>query len=364
MEPYLYTDPIDLRTLEREAKSLGRLQAKAWVRVERITPKKTKRGDNYYEVSFADADGGKLALKAWADSAAIKRMAELAEGSYVEVSAVFADEGSYGIGAADWAWRALLEEEIEVVMLPNEETRARQKADYDFIKTTMAGLRDPRLAGLGMLFLNDLGERFRRTAAARNYHHARRGGLVEHTAQMMRTADVVSGVYPHLNRDLLLAGVLFHDCGKLWESTYSDRGFTPVYDQLGELLGHISIGIELVNKLWKTLLEKPEAADWGKLEPSSEEVRRHLLHLIASHHGTREFGSPVEPKTPEAVALHYVDNLDAKLEMLRGAYEGGVTVAPGIYDRVRPLTSNLVQPLPVFVEPEAEFGTAVLRESE
>lgn len=363
MEAYLYTDPIDLRTLERETKSMGRLTAKSWVRVERISPKKTKRGDTYYEVTVADGEGGKLTLKAWPDTVAYRRCAELAEGAYIEVSAAFVDEGAYGIGSPDWAWRPLGDEEIEVVLLPNEETRDRQKADYDFIRTTMAGLRDPRLSALGAAFLTEFGERFRRTAAARNYHHARRGGLVEHTAQMMRTADVIAGVYPHLNRDLLLAGVLFHDCGKLWESTYTDRSFTPVYDQLGELLGHISIGIELVNKLWKGIVEASNG-EWSQLQPANEEVRRHLLHLVASHHGTREFGSPVEPKTPEAVALHYVDNLDAKLEMLRGAYEGGITIAPGIYDRVRPLTSNLIEPLPAFVPAEPEFGTPILKEDD
>ena len=361
MEAYLYTDPIDLRTLERETKAMGRLQAKSWVRVERMVPKKTKRGDTYYEVSLADGEGGKLLLKAWPDTAAYQRCAELREGAYIEVNATFVDEGNYGIGAPDWGWRPLDDAEIEVVLLPNEETRARQKADYDLIKTTMTGLRDPRLSALSLAFLAEFGERFRRTAAARNFHHARRGGLVEHTAQMMRTADVITGVYPQLNRDLLLAGVLFHDCGKLWESTYNDRSFTPVYDQLGELLGHISIGIELVNRLWKGVLETA-AGQWNELEPANEEVRRHLLHLIASHHGTREFGSPVEPKTPEAMALHYVDNLDAKLEMFRGAYEGGITVAPGIYDRVRPLTTNLVQPLPAFTPAEEEFGSPVLRE--
>lgn len=352
-QPYLYLNPIDLRTLEREAKSLGRLQAKTWVRVERIVPKTTKRGDTYYEVSIADADGGKLTLKAWPDSAVFGRVGELREGVYIEVSALFADEAPYGIGAADWSWRLLEDAEIEIVVLPNEATRTKQKADFEYLRLTTAALGDPRLAALCGSFFSEFGERFRRTAAARNFHHARRGGLVEHTAQMLRTADVICGVYPRLNRDLLLAGVLFHDCGKLWESTYGERSFTPQYDQLGELLGHISIGIELVNRLWKGLAELPEWESWKTLEPASEEVRRHLLHLIAAHHGTREFGSPVEPKTPEAMALHYVDNLDAKLEMVFNAYENAAQIAPGIYDRVRPLTANLVAPLPSY-EPGLE----------
>lgn len=362
-DPYMYVDPLDLRALVRETKACGRLQARTWVRVERIACKKTRRGDDYFEVTVADGEGN-LALKAWPDSRAYLRCGELSEGAFVEVSAQFAFEGDFGVGAPDWNWRPLEEAEIEVVMQPNEETRERQKADYAYIRETVAALEDPRLAALGAQFLEEFGERFRRTAAARNYHHARRGGLVEHVAMMMRTAEAICGVYPYLNRDLVVTGVLFHDCGKLWESTFNERSFRPVHDVLGELLGHISIGIELVNKLWKTVQERPEAAAWTELQPPSEDVRRHLLHLIASHHGTREFGSPVEPKTPEAIALHYVDNLDAKLEMMRGIFQNGegVQVAPGIYDRVRPFTTNLVEPLPAYIPPPVEEPTVVAEE--
>jgi len=112
----------------------------------------------------------------------------------------------------------------------------------------------------------------------------------------------------------------------------------------GELLGHISIGIEVVNRLWLELEEERKA--WRDLLPPSEDVRLHLLHLIASHHGTLEFGSPVEPRTPEAIALHYIDNLDAKLEMMRTGYATTNEVSPGITDRVRPLNVRLVRALP------------------
>lgn len=138
---------------------------------------------------------------------------------------------------------------------------------------------------------------------------------------MMRTASAVCQANPGLNRDLLLAGCLFHDCGKLWENCYPKEDFTMPYSEAGELLGHIPLGIELVNNLWKRIMSLPEADSWKTLDPPSPDVRMHLLHLIASHHGELAFGSPVFPKTPEAVALHYIDNLDAKLEMFRGAYE-------------------------------------------
>ncbi|MEI8341742.1 MAG: HD domain-containing protein, partial [Verrucomicrobiota bacterium] len=190
----------------------------------------------------------------------------------------------------------------------------------------------------------DWGDRFRRSAAARNYHHARRGGLVEHTAQMMRAAEAIAAVYPRLNRDLLISGTLFHDCGKLWENVLPENGFNMPYSETGEMLGHISIGIELVNSLWRKLDFTP----WAGLEPSSEDVRLHLLHLIAAHHGEKQFGSPVDPKTPEAFALHHIDNLDAKMEMLSAGYETAQQLAPGIFERVRPLPGNFVQPLAKF----------------
>jgi 3'-5' exoribonuclease len=119
------------------------------------------------------------------------------------------------------------------------------------------------------------------------------------------------------------------------------------YDELGELMGHIAIGLELVNALWRKLsVENAEA--WKDLSPASEDVRMHLLHLIGAHHGEPEFGSPVAPKTPEAMALHYIDNLDARLEMFAAGYTTAKPLAARIFDRVRPLPGNLVKSLEKF----------------
>jgi 3'-5' exoribonuclease len=165
---------------------------------------------------------------------------------------------------------------------------------------------------------------------------------------MMRTAVAVCGVYPQLNRDLMVAGVLFHDCGKLWENGLPADGFTMPFDERGELLGHITIGAELVNALWRKLLATEEAKAWSGLVPASEDVRLHLLHLVVSHHGELQFGSPAVPKTPEAQALHYIDNLDARMEMFAAGYEKSDALAPRILERVWPLPGNLVTPLPKF----------------
>src|SRR5213078_2586334 len=142
-------------------------------------------------------------------------------------------------------------------------------------------------------------------------------------------------------------GILFHDSGKLWENQFSEKGFVMDYDELGELVGHISIGLELVNSLWRKLSAE-NAERWKVYSPPSEDVRLHLLHLIGSHHGQNELVSPVEPKTPEAMALHYIDNLDSKLEMFAAGYATAQPLAPRIFDRVRPLPGNLVKSLEKF----------------
>jgi 3'-5' exoribonuclease len=151
-----------------------------------------------------------------------------------------------------------------------------------------------------------------------------------------------------LNFDLLRAGILFHDSGKLWENHLPDTGFTMPFDERGELIGHISIGLELVNSFWRKLQTDDSMAAEKNFLPASEDVRMHLLHLIASHHGEMQFGSPVLPKTPEAIALHYIDNLDARLEMIFAGYETAKPLAARIFDRVRPLPGNLVKPLEKF----------------
>lgn len=124
------------------------------------------------------------------------------------------------------------------------------------------------------------------------------------------------------------------------------------FDERGEMLGHITIGIELVNALWRKVLATEPATTWATLHPTSEDVRLHLLHLLASHHGELQFGSPVVPKTREAWALHYVDNLDAKMEMMTQAYATSRQLGPRIQERVWPLPGNLVAPLEKFIPPE------------
>ena len=315
----------------------------------------TKGGKPYFELAFADSTGG-FALKIWSDSPLYDAAEKLAIGAILRLEAEWT-QNQYGVNPNHLAWHQPDDAAIADFLSGDPEIREKQDRDFAEIRRLCDSIADPRLHDLCERFLETLGDRFRRTAAARRNHHARRGGLVEHVAQMMRSAEALCPVYPELNRDLMLAGVLFHDCGKLWENSYPEDGFSQIHSIHGEMLGHIPLGIELVNKLWNDLADSADAEEWKALKPSTEMTRLHLLHLIGSHHGQMEFGSPVLPRTAEAHALHYIDNLDAKMEMLRDAYAQASEIAPGIYDRVFPLPANLVRPLAAFTPPPAAITT-------
>jgi 3'-5' exoribonuclease len=335
---------MTLSEVRRGAQS-GPVSARVHVQVESAAPKLTREQKPYCELSLADACD-RMTLRVWSDHPAYKVCSSLTTDSFIELTGEF-QSSQFGLDAQKWTVRPLTQQEKNELLQGPPELRAKQEADWKFILETTTKIGDPRLRALSETFTTDFGERFRRTAAARKYHHARRGGLVEHTAQMMRIGLEIAPLYPQLNVDLLLAGILFHDSGKLWENALPENGFVMNYDELGELVGHISIGIEVVNALWRKLSAE-NSESWKRMSPPSEDVRVHLLHLVASHHGEKEFGSPVEPRTPEAMTLHYIDNLDARLEMFAAGYTTAKPLAPRIFERVWPLSGNLVTSLEKF----------------
>ena len=142
--------------------------------------------------------------------------------------------------------------------------------------------------------------------AAKKVHHAYLGGLAVHTLSVLRLIDSILSVYSFLNADLLIAGGILHDVGKIYEYTYKKS--IDVSDQ-GRLLGHIVIGSEMV------------AARIAGIKDFPVDLKSKLLHMILSHHGEVEWGSPKPPLFPEALVLHFIDNLDAKMEMMRGVIE-------------------------------------------
>jgi 3'-5' exoribonuclease len=340
------TPPISIQEL-KERVLAGSVVATVFGQIETVTEKQTRDQKPYFELVIRDLVGS-LTIRVWNDHPAFAFCGEKTIGATVCIEGEFWTGNSYGLEVRNWQIRDLNAEEKAALFEGPDELRRQQQEDYAQILSAVESIGDPRLRRLSELFLTEFGERFRRSAGARNVHHARRGGLVEHVAQMLRAADAIAATYPTLNRDLLLAGTLFHDAGKMWENSFPKEGLQMPYDLYGELLGHISIGAELVNRLWQRLRQDKDFESWKTLSPDSELVRVHLLHLVIAHHGEREFGSPVEPKTPEAWALHLIDNLDAKLEIIFSAYRTGQRLSSHVLDRVRPLHSNPVVPLPKF----------------
>ena len=151
-----------------------------------------------------------------------------------------------------------------------------------------------------------IGKAYREAPAARQLHHAWLGGLLEHVVSLLRLADRVVGNYALINRDLLLTGVILHDIGKVRELAW-ETGFE--YTIEGTLLGHIQMGIELVEKTMDQL---------GDFPPR---LRTLVVHMILSHHGKLEFGSPKLPMIPEALALSFVDDFDAKMQAMASEFE-------------------------------------------
>jgi len=314
------------------------------VQLERKSERETKTGKPFYEIFLVDGTGD-MKLKVWDNRPQFEALQTLTDGALLRLSGEWT-QNQYGIDSSKWDIRLLNEEEKSNFLAGDPATRERQDSDWASIVEMTSSIADPRLREVCGLFISKYGTKFRRSAAARKNHHARRGGLVEHVAQMMRSAHAISTVYTSLNRDLLTAGVLFHDCGKMWENNYPEVGFTQPFNLHGEMLGHIPLGIEILNKVWRDMIiTHNHDSNWKELSPSNNEVHIHLLHLIASHHGTHEWGSPTLPRTPEAMALHYIDNLDAKYEMMRMGYESSPELAPGIQERQFPLPASLVKPL-------------------
>ncbi len=194
------------------------------------------------------------------------------------------------------------------------------------LRSRVDSLRDPYLKGLMKAFVED-GEflaDYQTAPAAKTMHHVYLGGLLEHSLAVADLAEDICRRYPGLNRDLLVTGALLHDVGKVAELSY-ERAFD--YTDEGKLLGHIVMGVELVEEKIRQV-------------PGFPPLTRTLLkHLLLSHHGQYEFGSPKRPKTLEAVILNFLDDLDSKINGVRRhldrevGREGSWTSYHRLYDR-------------------------------
>jgi 3'-5' exoribonuclease len=171
----------------------------------------------------------------------------------------------------------------------------------------VATIQNPHFKSLLELFMADpeIAERYRNAPAAKTLHHAYIGGLLDHVVSLFRSCDLMCRNYPQVNRDLLLTGAFLHDVGKIQELTYN-RAFS--YTTRGQLLGHMIIELEMLQ------------AKLAQLPGFPAELKTLLEHLIISHHGQYDFGSPKLPMFPEALMLHYLDDLDSKMEAMRAHF--------------------------------------------
>jgi 3'-5' exoribonuclease len=172
----------------------------------------------------------------------------------------------------------------------------------------VATFQNPHLKTLIEAFMADpeIAEAYRNAPAAKSLHHAYIGGLLDHVVSLFRSCDLLCRNYPQINRDLVLTGAFLHDIGKIHELSYN-RTFS--YTTRGQLLGHMIIELEML---------QAKLAQFPAFPP---ELKTLIEHLIISHHGEYEFGSPKLPMFAEALMLHYLDDLDSKLESMRAHFE-------------------------------------------
>ena len=172
------------------------------------------------------------------------------------------------------------------------------------LREIVSGIGNPHLKSLVEALLDDpdVAQRYRRAPAAKSIHHAYLGGLIEHVLSLCSMAKLAAGHYGHIDLDLVLTGVVLHDIGKIYELNY-ERSIS--YSTEGQLIGHIEIAMRMVADKLRNLPGFPPR------------LRTLVEHMILSHHGHLEFGSPKLPQFPEALLLHYLDDMDSKMECMR-----------------------------------------------
>jgi 3'-5' exoribonuclease len=250
-----------------------------------------RNGDDYLRVTLRDKTGD-IEARYWRVPAGVADQLDAGEG--VAVSGQVTEfRGATQVNISG-VFRCELEDVSEFLPV----ARRSQQEMVDELQRLISSIKNPYLKQLLKEVLGDpdFQDRFFAAAAAKTMHHACVGGLLEHSLDVARQVVVVSKRYPEMDRDLAATVALLHDVGKV--DSYVLKGSFDLTDE-GRLLGHIYIGAALVDRAMDRIDEFPE------------ELRFRVLHAILSHHGEKAKGSPVTPRTPEAIALHYADSMDA-----------------------------------------------------
>lgn len=261
----------------------------------------TRAGKPYLRLTLMDASG-EIAGRAW-DNA--ERLAAVcSKGAVVRVrgqASSYRDQLQLKVTGVEPV------ESAEVVpgdFMPKSPVEPKIMA-RDFLKL-VDSVEDPHLSQLLATFFSRKKNLhlFKTAPAAKSMHHAYIGGLLEHTLGVATLADRVAEIYPVIDRDLLMAGAMLHDIGKLREFSFDTFPFD--YSEAGRLVGHMVLGVEMIQDAAREIKKFPDA------------TLKHLTHLVLSHHGRHEFGSPVLPMILEAFILNFIDDLDAKVNYVAG----------------------------------------------
>lgn len=256
-----------------------------------------KKKDNSDFISFKLADKtGEIEAKLWDTVAEIQP--SLKDGVYIKVQG---DVGEYQGKKQLTIKKIRLAETVEIN--PDDFFRVTKKninEMFENLQGLISTIDDSDLKNLLLAFINDsdIAVALKKAPAAVNMHSACIGGLLEHIDALLDLGNFVCARYPQVNRNILITGIILHDIGKLKELDFAG---SFKYTDYGLLVGHLTIGIKMLNEKINTLPDFPT------------EKRMLLEHMILSHHGQAEFGSPKTPQTLEAVVLHYLDNLEAKI---------------------------------------------------
>lgn len=206
------------------------------------------------------------------------------------------------------------------------------------LRSIVEAVGAPPLRALLLAFLNDekIAARFKIAPAAKSIHHAYLGGLLEHVLSLCTLGRMAATHYGHIDADLMVAAAVLHDIGKIHELSY-ERGFH--YTPEGQLLGHMAIALRMLSDKLREIPDFPEP------------LRTLLEHIVLSHHGCLEFGSPKLPQFAEAMLFHYLDDMDSKMEIMRAAVAGDA--APQLFTPYMPAIERSVLKKERFLNPPA-----------
>ena len=267
-----------------------------------------KTGEPYLSLILTDRTGD-LEAKMW-DNAS-EAMETFGKDNFIRVKGmiqVFQNRPQLSIHKL----QPVAESEIDIADFLPASKRDRDEM-FRELQGWIGGFTNPHLKTLLELIFADekIAMQFRTAPAAKTVHHAWVGGLIEHVLSLAQLAKFTGAHYAGIDMDLLLAGVFLHDIGKITELTYAR---SLGYSDEGQLIGHIVIGVQMVDEKIRMIPDFPV------------KLRELLLHMILSHHGQLDFGSPKVPVFPEAMLLHLIDNMDSKMELMRGMVERDRTV--------------------------------------